>query len=76
MEAYVISSLFKVTPNIEDHKETYFDNDPKQEIITIMKECLQANAITTSTSNATIGCSTISYKTRLKQLARKQKTLE
>jgi hypothetical protein len=47
-----ISSLFKVTPNIEDHKETYFDNDLKQETITIMKECLQANVITTSTSNA------------------------
>jgi hypothetical protein len=41
-----------------------------------MKECLQANVTTTSTSNATIGCSTTSYKTRLNQLARKQKTLE
>jgi hypothetical protein len=66
MEANVISSLFKVTPNIEDHKKTYFDNDPKQETITVMKLCLQANVITTSTSNATIRCSTTSYKTRLK----------
>ncbi len=71
-----MSSLFKVTPNIEDHKETYFDTDPKQETIIIMKECLQENVIITSTSNTTIGCSTTSYKTRLKQLARKQKTLE
>ncbi len=76
MEANVISLLFKITPNIENHKETYFDNDPKQETITIMKKCLQANVIITSTSNATIGCSTTSYKTRSKQLARKQKTLE
>ncbi len=30
MEANVISSLFKITTNIEDHKQTYFDNDPKQ----------------------------------------------
>jgi hypothetical protein len=66
-----INLLFKVTLDIKHHNETYIEINPTQEIVVIVEKCLQTNVITTSTSNAITKCSTIDYKTRLKQFAKK-----
>jgi hypothetical protein len=55
MEANATTSLFNVTPNIEEHNEIDMEIDLMEVTLTIMEECFQQTNVITTISYAPIG---------------------